>query len=123
MHNDILVTDYLTKIGIEALPHPPYSPHLAPGDFWLFPTPRGCRYERIEEMKEVVMKVIDTLTHEDFHGAYQKLLERYNKCIAAGGNYFEVDKSFPCVLSLKVLVRKKSVNLFNDPGISAYMYV
>ena len=36
-------------------------------------------------------KVIDTLTQEDFHEAFQKLLERYNKCIAAGGDYFEGD--------------------------------
>ena len=36
-------------------------------------------------------KVIDTLTQEDFDGAFQKLLERYNKCIAAGGDYFEGD--------------------------------
>ena len=39
-------------------------------------------------MKEAVMKVIDTLTQVDFHGAFQKLLEQY-KCIAAGGNYSE----------------------------------
>ena len=45
---------------------------------------------RIEEMKETVTKVIDTLTQVDFHGALQKLLERY-KCIAAGGDYFEGD--------------------------------
>ena len=38
-------------------------------------------------MKEAVTKVMDTLTQEDF----QKLLERYNKCIAARGDYFEVD--------------------------------
>ena len=37
-------------------------------------------------MKEAVTKVIDTLTQEDFHGAFQKL-ERYNKCIAAGRDY------------------------------------
>ena len=42
-----------------------------------------------EEMKEVVTKVIDTLTQEDFHGALPKLLERYNKCIAAEGDYYE----------------------------------
>ena len=41
-------------------------------------------------MKEAVTKVIDTLTQEDFHGAFQKLLERY-KCIAPGGDYFEGD--------------------------------
>ena len=42
-------------------------------------------------MKETVTKVMDTLTQEDFHGAFQKLLERYNKCIAAGEDYFEGD--------------------------------
>ena len=41
-------------------------------------------------MKEAVTKVIDTLAQEDFIGAFQKLLERYNKCIAAG-DYFEAD--------------------------------
>ena len=40
-------------------------------------------------MKEAMMKVIDTLTQEDFHGAFQKLLEWYNKCIAPGRDYFE----------------------------------
>ena len=52
---------------------------------------RDCRYERIEAMKEAVTKVIDMLTQEDFHGAFQKLLERYNKCIATGGDYLEGD--------------------------------
>ena len=42
-------------------------------------------------MKETVTKVIDTLTQEDFHGAFRKLMERYNKYIAAGGDYFEGD--------------------------------
>ena len=77
-------------MDIKTVPHPPYSPDLAPCNFWLFPKLRGCRYERIEEMKEAVTKVIDTLTQEDFHGALQKLLERY-KCIAAGGDYLEGD--------------------------------
>ena len=82
VHNSILVIDYLTKMGIKTVPQPPYSPDLAPCDFCLFPKLRDCHYETIEEMKEAVMKVTDTLTQEDFHGALQKLLERYNKCIA-----------------------------------------
>ena len=32
-------------------------------------------------MKKAVRKVIDTLTQEDFHRAFQKLLERYKRCI------------------------------------------
>ena len=66
------------KMGIKTVPHSPYSPC----DFRLFPKLkeklRGCRYETIEEMKEAVTKVIDTVTQEDFRGAFQKLLERYN---------------------------------------------
>ena len=87
VHNSILVTDYLTKMGIKIIPHPPYSPDLAPCDFWLFPKLRGCRYETTEEMKEAVSKVIDTLTQQDFHGAFQKLLEQYNKRIADGWDF------------------------------------
>ena len=73
-------------MGIKTVPHRPYSLDLAHCDFWLFPKLRSCRYETIEEMKEAVTNVIDTLTQEDFHGAFQKVLER-----------------------------KKSGNLFNDP--------
>ena len=76
-------------MGIKRVPQPPYSLDLAPCDFWLFPKLRGCCYETIEEMKEAMTKIIDTLTQEDFHGALQKLLERYNKCIASGGDYLE----------------------------------
>ena len=61
-------------MGIKTVRHYPYSPDLAPCDFFLFPKLKGCRYETLEEE----MKVIDTLTQEDFHGAFVKLLERYN---------------------------------------------
>ena len=102
----VYFNNYLTKMSIRTVPHRPDSPDLAPCDFWLFSKLRGCRYEKIEEMKEAVTKIIDTLTQEDFHGAIQKLLERY-KCIVAGGDYFVEDQSFMCVLSIKVAIRKK----------------
>ena len=77
-------------MGIKTVPQALHSPDVAPCDFWLFPKLRGCRYETIEEIREAVTKVIDTLTQEDFHGAFQKLLERYNG-IAAEGDYFAGD--------------------------------
>ena len=53
----ILVTNYLTRIGIKTVPQPLFSPDLAPCDFWLFPKLneklRGCCYETIEEMKKL----------------------------------------------------------------------
>ena len=76
VHNSLLVTDYLTKTDIKTVPQPPYSPDLGLSDFWLFrklqEKLRGCRHETIEEMKDAVTKVIDTLTQQDFHGAFQK---------------------------------------------------
>ena len=75
-------------MGIKTFPQPPYSTALAPSDFWLFPKLKCSLYETIEEIKEAVKKVIDTLKQEDFHRAFQKLLERY-KCIAAEGDYLE----------------------------------
>ena len=64
-------------MSIKTNPPPLYNPC----DIWLFLKLRSWRYETIEEMKEAVTKVIDTLTP----------LERYNKCIAVGGDYFEGD--------------------------------
>ena len=113
VHNSILVTDYLTKMCIKTVSQPSYSANLTLCDFWLFPKLRGCHYETIEEVKGAVTKVIDMLIQEEFHGTFQKLLKWYNKCIGAGGEYFEGDKSFMCVLSIKVLIRKMSGNLFH----------
>ena len=62
-------------MGIKTVLYRSYSPDLAPCDICLFPKLRGCRYETIE-MKEAVTKVIDTLTQENFHKAFQKLLKR-----------------------------------------------
>ena len=111
-------------MGIKTVPQPPYNPHLAPCDFCLFPKfkekLRGCRYKTIE-IKQAVAKVIDTLTQEDFHRAFQKLLERYNKFIAAGWDYFEGDLSFKRVLSIKVHIQKKFRNLLKAPRIFAFL--
>ena len=63
-------------MDIKTVLQPPYSPDLPPCDFWLLPKLTGCLYETIEEMKEAVTKVIDTLTQDDFHGAFEKLYER-----------------------------------------------
>ena len=111
----ILVTDCLSKMGIKTVPHPPYSPDLAPCNFWLFPKLkekfRSCRYETIE-MKEAVTKVIDALTQDDFHvffwnGTTSALqLEE----ITSKGDW-----SFMCVLSIKVPIGKMSGNLSYAP--------
>ena len=83
VHNSILVTDYLTKMGIKTVPQLPYNPEFALCDFWLFPKLTGCRYKTIEGHRHAHTRRLPW--------AFQKLLERYNKCIAAGGDQFEGD--------------------------------
>ena len=107
-------------MGIKTVPHPPYNPGLDACDFWLFPKLRGCRYAIIEEMKKAVTKVNDMFTREDFHGNFQKLLELYNKCIAAGGDFFVGNYSFMCVLSIKVPIRKSLENYLMN---LVYIYI
>ena len=94
-HQDNAPVHYLTKMGIKTVPlththtHT-HSPDLAPCDFCLFPKLkeklRGYGYETFVEMKKAVMKIIDTITQEDY-----QLMEWYNKCRAALGNYFKGD--------------------------------
>ena len=98
--------------GHQDISHPSYSQDLAPCDFWLFPKLRGCHYETIEEMKEAVTKVIDTLTQENFSGAFQMLLEWYNMCIAAGRDYFEGDSQNKGYLYAGSLVGRKEENSY-----------
>ena len=101
-------------MGINTVPHPPYSPDLATCDFCLFPKLRGCRYETIEEMKEAVTKVIDTLTQENFMGPSRSCWSGATSALQPGDITL---KSFMCVLPIKVPIRKMSGNLFNDPRI------
>ena len=94
-------------MGFKTVPHPSYRANLAPCDFWLSPALRGCRYETIEEMKDAVTKVIHTLTQEDYRGVFQKLLERYNKCIASGIDYFEGGLEFhECTINKSAHTKK-----------------
>ena len=46
---------------------------------------------QLSRWKKAVTKDIDTLPQEDFHRNFRRFLERYNKCITAGGAYFEED--------------------------------
>ena len=73
-------------------------------------------------MKEAMTKVIDTLRQEDFHGAFQMLLEPYKKCITARGDYFKGVYSFMCVLSIKCPY-EKSLETYLMIFVYIYIYI
>ena len=97
-------------MGINTVPQPPYSPDLAPCDFCFFPKLSGCRYETIEEMKEVVTKVNDMLKRTSigpsrscWNGTTSALQPEE---ITSKGTRIS------CVLSIKVPIRKKSLETY-----------
>jgi hypothetical protein len=77
--------DALTKIGETPLEHPPYSPDLAPCDFWAFPT-----LERELRGKKTACSIILLkLAANGLQHIFEKWVERFKKCIACQGRYFE----------------------------------
>jgi hypothetical protein len=85
----------LAKQKMDVIPHPPYSPHLTPCDFFLVPKMKfklkGCRFDTSEEIQAESQRVLDTLTEKDFQEAFQKWRRRWDRCLHAGWNYFESD--------------------------------
>jgi hypothetical protein len=77
------------------IPHPPYSPDLATCDFFLFPKMKlklkGNQFDTTEEIQGEMQRVLDTLTEKDFQKAFQKWRGLWDRCLHAGGNYFESD--------------------------------
>ena len=116
VHNSILSIDYLTKMGIKRVRHPPCSPDLAPCDFSLFPKLKekliGCRYESIEEMKEAVKKVIDALTQNDFHGVFQKVVGTVQQVHCSRRRLLQRELEFHVCTINKMPIRKKYGNIF-----------
>lgn len=92
-HTSHLAKAAVHQCGFEELPHPPYSPDLAPSDFHLFPKLkehlRGKRFADNNELKAVVNGYFRVASKEFFQSGIEKLRERYNKCIVKQGDYVE----------------------------------
>jgi len=83
----------LADLKWELLPHPPYSPDLAPSDYHLFPALkkplRGIRFQSLEEVKRAINKWIKDTAQEFFEEGLKKLSSRWRKCIDLNGSYIE----------------------------------
>lgn len=84
----------LDKFGWDILPHPPYSPDLAPSDYHLFTNLKkhlgGKRLNSDEEVKTVVMEYLEKEVDGEFYDAgIQKLPDRLQKCLDMNGDYVE----------------------------------
>jgi len=96
-HASLLIRSYLAKHQTSVVPHPPYSPDLAPADFFLFPkfktTLKGHGFQTIEEIEENAIRELRAITESAFQEAFQQWKERWERCIASRGDYFEGDSA------------------------------
>jgi len=78
------------------VPQPPYSPDLAPVDFFFFPkwkfSVKGRRFQTVEEIEENSIWDLHAVPQNTFQGAFQKWKKCWELCIKSGGEYFEGDK-------------------------------
>ncbi len=92
-HTSVPTLVFLGKSGIEMLAHPPYSPDLAPLDYFLFPRLkamfRGFRHESVEDMEDAVKQALREIPEEDFAATIDSLPVHWMKCLASEGGYFE----------------------------------
>ncbi|KZC14776.1 Histone-lysine N-methyltransferase SETMAR [Dufourea novaeangliae] len=77
------------------LPQPPYPPDLAPADYFLFPKLKyplkGKRFHTIDEIQEKSLMHLNSISEEAFSRCFQQWKQRWEKCIACHGEYFEGD--------------------------------
>ncbi|KAG5331644.1 MOS1T transposase, partial [Acromyrmex charruanus] len=96
-HNALSVKRYLAARGTPVLEHAPYSPDLAPCDFFLFPkiksALKGIRFESMEEVKRKSAELLNALTKEDFQHCFDQWKKRMERCAARGGEYIEGEHS------------------------------
>jgi len=94
-HSALSIREFLAKENIPALPHPPYSPDLAPCDFYLFPKLKfklkGHHLGTTEFIQKVVTDELHTLTENDFRYCHYQWKKRWNHCVTSQGSYFEGD--------------------------------
>ncbi|UYV74035.1 hypothetical protein LAZ67_11001900 [Cordylochernes scorpioides] len=92
-HTAFLVTSYLTRIGVEVLPQPPYSPDMSPPDFFLFLKVKRClkgnRFDDIPNIQRTVTKALTGITPTDYSGDYEAWKTRWQRCVDAQGDLFE----------------------------------
>ena len=88
-HSDVI--NYLTEEGIDIMPHSPYSPDLAPCDYWLNDYIKRNLADQTNEksLAHAVSKIVKNIPEEEFKKTFDKLLERMELCINNHGDYFE----------------------------------
>jgi histone-lysine N-methyltransferase SETMAR len=79
--------------GFQFITHPPYSPDLAPSDFFLFPAlkkfTRGKVWSGVDDLEQAIIEWLEQQPKEWYRKGIEMCLDRWKKVIQANGEYFE----------------------------------
>ncbi len=94
-HTSTITLATIGETNMDMLAHPPYSPDLAPNDYFLYPLlksrMRGNAYRNIPQVQEAVVQILRDIAQDKFEDAIKELPVRWAKCVKAEGDYFEGD--------------------------------
>jgi len=94
-HSALSVKRYLSKNNIPVMGHPPYSPYLAPCDFFLFPkiksALKGTRFKSVDAVKTKATQLLNSITQDDLQYCFQQWKIRMEWCRDREGGYIEGD--------------------------------
>jgi len=92
-HTSLSIREFLAKKNIPALPDPPYSPDLAPCNFFLFPKLKsklkGHLFGTMENTQKIVTDELHTPMENDFRYCCDQWKKRWNHCVTSQGSHFE----------------------------------
>jgi len=92
-HNAIIIKQFLAQKKVTVLDHPPYSPDLAPADYFLFQKVKshlkGQLFDSISDIQTTVTSTLNTIAKDNFYKGIQKLYDRANPCVQSQGIYVE----------------------------------
>lgn len=92
-HTALMTQEKIRKLGWKIVPHPPYSPDLAPSDFYLFGRLkahlRGKTFDSEKDLISCVKRWCKSQSPEFYQSAFTSWKERWARCVTADGGYIE----------------------------------
>jgi hypothetical protein len=86
-----VVKSFLNDAGFTLICHPPYSPDLAPSDFWLFDHIKSHLddHKNVKSQKLQITRIIRDIPKEEYRKTFEKWIQRMELCIKNNGHYFK----------------------------------
>ena len=90
-HIHFSVKKYIKSKQFIIIDHPPYSPDLAPSDFWFFDyiKERLTSNPDANSLMKQITGIVNSIPKEEYEKTFQKWIERMELCIQNNGDYFE----------------------------------